>query len=490
MKKIIYLSFFLFTVFSFAQQTYKITEGELQFIHPEKGVFIKKKNIIYKLDFENMEDYEEMSKGFKYEFNFTTIEEIEKIKRDAKTIFTKEINKYNFNKLKKTKFVTKVNDDDNYQFVQYNKDFFSVGILEDSLQKPRNEYLLHYCILDFGNGRKIIYHSEGYIIPTKEKLNFFFENNNLNNAFTNYSVITYKELKANERHLLKLDLELNRDFYKIVTLKNKKLQIKNCYNQIVIKKAFDSIAYNSFFIVGYNNNEINIYNYSFEKLNLKKIKAISFNEFYPNLQIIQNNKLRNINLIGKDYKNEDVSVFPSFNHFFPAQNASLFITQENDQFYIQSNDFYYILKNFQSFENKFVVINSEEYDSIQYLNEPTSITLYSEMTNYHKKTPLLVYTKLKNGKYNLNTLDLLIDPKIDEQNLEFNNLLPKNLDSIVSINQDLYKISKNNLFTYYPLVKEIKYKKLENFIENFARFELPNGKKGWLSKDGKEYYDE
>ena len=36
--------------------------------------------------------------------------------------------------------------------------------------------LLHYCILDFGNGKKIIYHSEGYIIPTKEKLNFYFEN--------------------------------------------------------------------------------------------------------------------------------------------------------------------------------------------------------------------------------------------------------------------------------------------------------------------------
>jgi hypothetical protein len=111
------------------------------------------------------------------------------------------------------------------------------------------------------------------------------------------------------------------------------------------------------------------------------------------------------------------------------------------------------------------------------------------MNNYQLETPILIYTKLKNGKYNLNTIDFLIDPKIDEQNLKFNNLLPKNLDSIVTINQDLYKISKNNLFTYYPLVKEIKYKKLEAFQEDFARFELPNGKKGWLSLDGKEYLD-
>ena len=60
----------------------------------------------------------------------------------------------------------------------------------------------------------------------------------------------------------------------------------------------------------------------------------------------------------------------------------------------------------------------------------------------------------------------------------------------MAINQGLYKISKNNLFTYYPLVNEIKYKKLEDFQGNFARFELPNGQKGWLSKEGKEYLDE
>ena len=492
MKKLLYISFFLFSILSFGQQTYKVAEGELQFIHPVKGIFIKKNNQIFKLKLENISDYEEISKGFKYELNATSHEEIEKTKKDAKTIFSKEIIKYNFNKLNKTKFVTKVNEDDNYQLVQYNKDFFSVAIFEDSLQKPRNEYLLHYCILDFGNGKKIIYHSEGYIIPTKEKLNFYFGNYNLNRAFESYTIIDYNKLKANELHLLKSDLELNRDFYKIDTLKNKKLRIKNCYNETVINKTFDSIAYNSFFIVGYNdnNNQIDIYNYTFENLNLINVKAISFNKFYPNLQIIQNNKLRTINLIGNDYGNEDISVFPSFNHFFPAQEASLLVTQENNQFYIQSNDFYYILKNFQSFENKFSVIDSDKYESIEYLNEEKFITLYSEMNNYQVEKPILIHTKLKNGKYNLNTIDFLIDPKIDEQNLKFNNLLPKNLDSIVSINQDLYKISKNNLFTYYPLVKEIKYKKLEAFQEDFARFELPNGKKGWLSKEGKEYLDE
>lgn len=42
----------------------------------------------------------------------------------------------------------------------------------------------------------------------------------------------------------------------------------------------------------------------------------------------------------------------------------------------------------------------------------------------------------------------------------------------------------------YPLQNNFKYKSLSIFQYNFARFELPNGQKGWLSKEGKEYLDE
>ncbi|UUC46874.1 hypothetical protein [Flavobacterium cerinum] len=489
MKNLILLWFLFISIVSFGQQTYKVTEGELQFIHPKEGIFIKKENKIYKLDLENISDYEEIAKGFNYKLNNTTLEDVENLKNDPSTIFAKEITKYNFNKLEKTKFITKVTDDDNYQFIKYNKAFFLVGILEDSLQKPRNEYLFHYCILDFNNGKKIIYHSGGCIVPTKEKLNFLFDHYSLNKAFTSYSTINYNKLKANEIHLLNSDLELNGEFYSIDTLKNKKLRIKNRYNQTVINKKFDSIAFNPFFIVGYNKKTIAIYNYTLEQLNLKKVKAISFNKFYPTLQIIQNNKLRNINLIGSDFKTDDIAVYPGFNHFFPSNTVTIGVTKENNDFYIESEIFQSRYDNL-NFENKYKIINSEKYESIQFLNEKTFITLYSEMGNYEKKYPILIYTKLKNGKYNLNTIDFLIDPKINDQSIGFNNLLPKNLDSIVAVNEDIYIIEKENLFTYYPLVKEIKYKKLEKFTDNFARFELPNGKKGWLGLDGKEYLDE
>lgn len=489
MKQLLYISFFLFSILAFGQQTYKVTEGELQFINPEKGIYVKKNNLIYKLELENISDYEEMSKGFKYELNTKSIETINTIKNDTSTIFASQIVKYNFNKLNGTKFLTKVIDDDNYQFVKYNKDFFLVGVLENSSGKPRNEYLLHYCILDFGKGKKILYHSEGYIIPTKEKLNFLFENYSLNNAFKSYSKINDYQLKSNESQILKFDLELNKDFYKIDTLESKKLRIKNCYNQIIIAKEFDSIAYNPYFIVGYRNNKIDIYNYTFERLSLENVKAFSFDRFYPKLQIVQNNTLRQINLIGDDFKTDDIAVYPSFNHFFPSNTVSINVTKENQDFYIESDIFYSFLKN-QNFENKFKIINSKKYKSIEFLNEETFITLYSEMMSYTIKYPLLIYTELKNGKFNLNTIDYLIteNPSIEIQ-VENDNL-PKDLDKIIAVTQGVYKIQKDELTTFYPITKEIKYKKIEDFQENFARFELPNGKKGWLSKDGKEYLDE
>ncbi|MDI1317792.1 hypothetical protein [Flavobacterium sp.] len=68
--------------------------------------------------------------------------------------------------------------------------------------------------------------------------------------------------------------------------------------------------------------------------------------------------------------------------------------------------------------------------------------------------------------------------------------MPKDLDNLTKF--VFYRIQKNGLSTYYPLVKKIKYKTLGDFDyhNTFARFELPNGQKGWLSIDGKEYLDE
>jgi len=51
-------------------------------------------------------------------------------------------------------------------------------------------------------------------------------------------------------------------------------------------------------------------------------------------------------------------------------------------------------------------------------------------------------------------------------------------------------LEKNNLVTYYPNIGLIpKYKYLSDYKEYFARFEYPDGKKGWVNRKGIEYYD-
>jgi len=51
-------------------------------------------------------------------------------------------------------------------------------------------------------------------------------------------------------------------------------------------------------------------------------------------------------------------------------------------------------------------------------------------------------------------------------------------------------LEKNGLTTYYPYIGLIpKYKYLSDYKEYYARFEYPNGKKGWVSRKGVEYFD-
>lgn len=491
-EKLVFL-FILLAQVCFSQKVFKIKEGQLQFINADKGVFIKKDKTYFHLQLQDVDDYEKMVVGFKYELEETTEKEIEKIKKDASTISVSEIITSDFKNLESQKFITKNNiDDDNYQFYKYNKNFFVVSILEDSLKNQTNEYLLHYCILDFGANKKIIYHPKGFIIPTKKNTRFLFDENDLNDSYTNYESIAYKNLKAIDMQLANgNDLKLNEDFYKIDTLKNKKLRIKNLYNEKVLKESFDSITSNDYFIVAYKGKEMEIYNYAFKKFNLKNIRAFNFARFYPNMQVIEGNTLKRINLIGENYKKEDLSYETSGAPYFPDGNIGFEIQSENDHFYIYTGQIGSLTINFsEARANCYPLYNREGYETIQYADEGLNMfTSYSEMMGTTMSYPVYLYTKLKNGKFNLTTLDYLITENPDKKMEIYNSNLPKNCDSITLLDQQSYRIEKDGLFTFYPIMKEIKYKKLDEFKGKYVRFELPNGQQGWLDLKGNEYLD-
>ena len=104
----------------------------------------------------------------------------------------------------------------------------------------------------------------------------------------------------------------------------------------------------------------------------------------------------------------------------------------------------------------------------------------------------IVFYKKLDGKYGINYLGYFIPKKqnISNQYYELVNFGDyQNLQNI-EYKFSFYKMKRNNLYNLFPLQKDFKYKSLEDFKFGFARFELPNGKKGWLSLDGTEYLDD
>lgn len=58
----------------------------------------------------------------------------------------------------------------------------------------------------------------------------------------------------------------------------------------------------------------------------------------------------------------------------------------------------------------------------------------------------------------------------------------------VKYEDGIFKVKQNNLEGYYKLT-QIRYKKLDGFSSGLTKFELENGKTGFIDKDGNEYYD-
>lgn len=486
MKKILYISLFLFIQLNFAQQTYNVTEGELQFIIPKKGIIIKKELAFYifkkKYNFEL--DNEDKTSIYKFELEKLSNLEFEEYSKSKDILFANEVLQVNHNSIKDIRF-SELTEDDLNQFYYLNKDLFVYSRIDNFSKKQERIELYPFLILNFKNNKQIIYFDDGFIVPLKKELKLL-----LNNKQSNYSFEENIKLKANEismGHFSGID-----QYYEVDTLKkNKKVFFKNMFFKNVFNKSYDSIKTNRDFIVGYNKKTIDVYNYQFKKLPLKKVRAIFLEKYFPKAQIISKNTLLNINLLGQEYKKGDGPAFIDLSFQFPDNDISFKITKENNDYYFSGDAYKLINDGLINNNEKTKLYNTEKIDSLEFVNNDyfNSITLTTE-SGYSKKFPILIYSILKNKKYNLNTFDYFLVKNLNSEQKKINDELPKNLDSLTKINNDVYLIIKNDLYTYYPIVKEIKYKTTEKFQGNFARFELPNGKKGWLSNNGKEYLDE
>lgn len=490
MRIILYLSFLIVNVFCFGQQSYQFTDGELEFVNKNTGIIVKKGNELYRLKIRFPEKISDS-------VQFLT----EKIDRDIlKTLTGKDdvfyssyIISYDFGKIKNIVFTTK-KDDEIQRFFALNNEIFIQTSTENDRTKPKSSHL--YFILEFKNNKKILCFQNfeyGLIVPVKGKSELLV----FGNDFNNYKTGRTNKLKASEIFTGWYSNVARSYFTDILT--NKKVVYRSVFGNNVLDDSYDSIFTNRQFVVAYKNKEISIYNYRFQKFPLKNIRAVHTDKYFAYAQILQKNKIRKINLLGQDYKLGDGPEFMNFSHMFPDQEIRLEINKTRDGFYLKSsgggfgyNDGLSKDTLFYHFENQITgkLHHSEEYDSIRFAGFGIeSITISSE-TGYEKKYPIIFYCKRKDGKYDLNTIEYLLLENPPEEIVRANNDLPKFLDKVIPIDQDTYRIEKNGLATYFPIIKEIKYRKLEKFDLNFARFMLPNGKKGWLDKNGVEYLDE
>lgn len=487
MKYLIHLLLLVTFITSFGQQTYKVTEGELQFIIPNKGIVIKKELDFYffkkKYNFEL--DNEDKTSIYKFELEKLSYSEFEKYSNSEEVLFANDVTQLNANTVKNIKF-TETTEDDLNQFYYLNKDMFVYSQIDNFSKQPGRKKLYPFLILDFKNNKQIVYFDDGLIIPLKKELKLL-----LNHKYANYTIEKNIKLKAKDISMGHFS-EIN-NYYEIDTIKkNKKVIFKSMFFKNVLNKSYDSIYTNRDFIVGYDDKIIDIYNYQFTKLPLKKVRTIFLEKYFAQAQIISKNSLKNINLLGQEYKKGDGPSSIDLSFQFPDVDIQFKIFRKDNNYNFEGETDKLIENSSSYGYEKVNLFNTTDIDSLEFESDGdfyNSITIYTE-SGYSKKRPILLYSLLKNKRYNLNTFDYFLVENLNPKQKEINDKLPKNLDSLTKINDDVYYISKNNLCTYFPIIKEIKYKSIEKFKGNFARFELPNGKKGWLSKDGKEYLDE
>jgi hypothetical protein len=126
-----------------------------------------------------------------------------------------------------------------------------------------------------------------------------------------------------------------------------------------------------------------------------------------------------------------------------------------------------------------IPIMEKEVDTIYFLgNKKQEISYTPTQFRYGLNLNEIVHLQTKKGTHYLFHTSYLYQTS--------SSFIKDELDEVQVFN-DCIRFKENNLCGYYGIHMKGRYKKLDEFQGYFARFELPNGKKGWLDRNGKEY---
>ena len=475
MIKNLYISFILFTVLTFGQQTCKISEGELQFLCFKGGIIIKKSDGFYRVA--PIENDKEQFQYSKLEPN-----EFEKLKNYKTTFFKDDIIKnFDLKSLKSKKFTyTNEDKEEDYGFL-FNEFLFASFNKKEENKSPKFDDLSHFIIIQI-NGLKFLYIFENgvYVIPTKTGLKVLVSNNY--SYETIFSVENYKPT-ANEISLCSDQISTNQEEYYSILKKKKKYQLNNKHEKIVISKKYDSIILKKL-IICQNKKRFDLYNHQYKKLSKKPVKE--FHIYRDKVQFLQNNQCITTDYNGIETESKRFGFFETPYEPDGTKPFLLNITKDKNDFVLEVNK----VRGGRS-EKVVKLINTENIENFYFPNNKSD-DYWADLYSYGS---CKIYYQMKDKSYGFGTLHEFIKSDNDNRSIESNDF--KNLQEVKVCyfnnsrdNGEFFKLKKNNLYLYYPLQKHFRYVTLNDFQGYFARFELPNGQKGWLSLEGKEYLDE
>ena len=207
---------------------------------------------------------------------------------------------------------------------------------------------------------------------------------------------------------------------------------------------------------------------SLRVISLKQIESKNIYSIIPLLQVLdKNNETFFFDI--KLEKTESVDLFFGFCGTVP--HYELRVIEEEDNLIVMENETFYDNGN-QEPAISIATISKNIADRIHFINGKNAFNFTS---NYGLDAVIRTDPRqivfIKNNKYGIFGVN---ETAIYDQ---------------ITFSGGLLKIELNGLYGYYSINEEPKYKELGGFNYYLARFELPNGRKGYIDSNGNEYFD-
>ncbi len=205
----------------------------------------------------------------------------------------------------------------------------------------------------------------------------------------------------------------------------------------------------------------------------------------------------------KIFKNEKI-VFDKLNFWGVAGNSFQILNENNELFYLNDklkkiseneikeeeigycgtvDEFYY--KIIETEKNYLLELKTNYLGGV-----PNKIEILDTISKKNIKNISFIITGNKEVFYTENddfvNIDLFIETNDNKKGLRGGGHTLY-FDEIDTTNLRAVKVKRNGLYGYFGVTKT-KYKKLENYKYNLAKFELPNGQKGYIDYEGNEYF--